>query len=244
RRCGEDPCQAAGVGAHLLRHACEGAEHARVAQYADVRGVEMLVGGEEHAIAVATAVREIAEPADGEEIVGLEERQPVVARQPLTALDLLGDGPERRVRHAARRTASVALCPPNPKEFESAISTARFTALLGAESRSQVGSGVNWLIVGGTMPVWTTSAQTAASTAPAAPSMWPVIDLVDPKTSLRACAPNTAFTAAVSAASPWGVDVPWALMYPTCSGRMSPSCIASRIASWAPEPSGAGAVMW
>src|SRR3989441_7422030 len=150
----------------------------------------------------------------------------------------------RQLHHAARLMASVTLCPPNPKEFESATSTCRFTALFGAESRSQAGSGVNWLMVGGTTPVWTTSAHTAASTAPAAPSMCPVIDLVDPKISLRACAPNTAFTAAVSAASPCGVDVPWALIYPTCSGRMPPSCIASRIASWAPEPSGAGAVMW
>src|SRR2546425_8828240 len=41
------------------------------------------------------------------------------------------------VHHAARRMASVTLCPPNPKEFESATSTCRFTALLGAESRSR-----------------------------------------------------------------------------------------------------------
>src|SRR2546422_4351263 len=41
---------------------------------------------------------------------------------------------ESRIPHAARRTASVALCPPNPKEFESAISTARLTALLDRKS--------------------------------------------------------------------------------------------------------------
>src|SRR2546430_12596761 len=77
-------------------------------QHANVRRVEMLVRGEEHAVAVAAAVREVAEPADGEEVVGLEQGQPVVARQPLAALDLLGDGLESRVPHAARRTASVA----------------------------------------------------------------------------------------------------------------------------------------
>src|SRR3989442_7814510 len=146
--------------------------------------------------------------------------------------------------HAARRTASVTLWPPNPNEFDSASSTGRFTALLGAESRSQAGSGVNWLMVGGMTPVWTTSAHSAASKAPAAPRRWPVIDLVEPKISLRACGPNTVFTAAVSAESPWGVDVPWALMYPTCSSRTPASRTASRIASWAPEPSGAGAGMW
>src|SRR5204862_4444012 len=60
------------------------------------------------------------------------------------SLDLVRDGSERgpSVHHAARRMASVTLCPPNPKEFESATSTCRFTALLGAESRSQAGSGV------------------------------------------------------------------------------------------------------
>src|SRR2546426_1551751 len=77
---------------------------------------------------------------------------------------------------------------------------------------SQAGSGVNWLMVGGMIPVWTTRAQTPASKAPAAPSKWPVIDLVEPKMSFLARSPNTAFTAAVSAASPCGVEVPWALM--------------------------------
>src|SRR6266702_2941914 len=71
--------------------------------------------------------------------------------------------------HAARRTASVTLWPPNPNEFDSASSTGRFTALLGAESRSQAGSGVNWLMVGGMTPDWTMSAHKAASNAPAAP---------------------------------------------------------------------------
>src|ERR1044071_1147295 len=64
--------------------------------------------------------------------------------------------------HAARRTASVTLWPPNPKEFDSATLTGRCTALLGAESRSQAGSGVNWLMVGGMIPLCTTRAHTAA----------------------------------------------------------------------------------
>src|SRR5207244_11720110 len=98
----------------------------------------------------------------------------VGARQPAGALDLLRDGNEggiarpdrppvrRSVHHAARFIASVTLCPPNPKEFESAMSTGRLTALFAAESRSQAGSGVNWLMVGGMSPVVSTSAQTAA----------------------------------------------------------------------------------
>src|SRR6266853_1696979 len=214
---GEDLFETPRVRAFLLRHAREGAEDARVAQHAHVRGVDVLIRGEAHTAAVAPAVHLIGEPPDGEQVVRVEQRERVVARQPLAALDLVRDGSERgrSVHHAARRMASVTLCPPNPKEFESATSTCRFTALLGAESRSQAGSGVNWLMVGGMIPIWTTRAQMPASNAPAAPSRWPVIDLVEPKTSLRARSPNTAFTAAVSAASPCGVEVPWALMWPT-----------------------------
>src|SRR3989449_8401945 len=66
-RFGEDLVEAARVGTIFPRHARERAEHAGVAQHANVRRVEMLVRGEEHAVAVAAAVREVAEPADGEE---------------------------------------------------------------------------------------------------------------------------------------------------------------------------------
>src|SRR2546425_5048793 len=145
-RFGEDLVEAAGVGTIFPRHARERAEHAGVAQHANVRRVEMLVRREEHAVAVAAAVREVAEPADGEEVVGLEQGQPVVARQPLAALDLLGDGLESRIPHAARRTASVALCPPNPKEFESAISTARLTALLRSEEHTSELQSLAYLV--------------------------------------------------------------------------------------------------
>ena len=56
-------------------------------------------------------------------------------------------------RYASQRlTARVTLCPPKPNELESATSTWRSTFRLGAESRSHLGSGVNWLMVGGIMP--------------------------------------------------------------------------------------------
>src|SRR5256885_8185212 len=208
--------------------------------------IDVLVRREIDAVAVLGAVRLIGQPPDREQVRRVEEREAVLARQALGSLDLFRDRMERRILggHAARRMASVTLWPPKPNEFDRATSTWCFTALLGAESRSQAGSGVNWLMVGGMTPVWTTSAHNAASKAPAAPRRWPGIDLVEPKISVRACGPNTVFTAAVSAESPCGVDVPWALMYPTCSSRTSASRTASRIASWAPEPSGAGAVMW
>ena len=75
-------------------------------------------------------------------------------------------------------------------------------------SSGQVGQSSNPQIVGGTVSVWIALAQTAISTAPAAPSMWPVAPLVELTTSLRACAPKTVLTACVSATSPWGVEVP------------------------------------
>ena len=50
-----------------------------------------------------------------------------------------------------------------------------------------------------------------ASSAPAAPRRWPVMDLVEPTTISRARSPRTALMAAVSDRSLWGVEVPWAL---------------------------------
>ena len=58
-----------------------------------------------------------------------------------------------------------------------------------------------------------------ASMPPAAPSRWPVIDLVDDTPILSACSPNSVRMASVSSLSLKGVDVPWALMYCTSSGR-------------------------
>jgi len=51
-----------------------------------------------------------------------------------------------------------------------------------------------------------------ASTAPAAPSRWPCIDLVDDIGMVLAAGPKAAFTARVSAASFICVEVPCALM--------------------------------
>ena len=62
------------------------------------------------------------------------------------------------------------------------------------------------------MPSRNASAQMIASIAPAAPNVWPVTDFVDETASLYAWSPKTSLIALVSAASPSGVDVPWALM--------------------------------
>ena len=67
-------------------------------------------------------------------------------------------------------------------------------------------------MVGGTSPRAMASAQIPVSTPPAAPSMCPVIDLVELTISLRAWSPNTFLMAVVSLTSFILVEVPWALM--------------------------------
>ena len=66
--------------------------------------------------------------------------------------------------------------------------------------------------VGGIRPLSRASTEATASAAPAAPSMWPVTDLVELIIIFRASAsPKAFFTAKVSALSCRGVPVPWAL---------------------------------
>lgn len=83
---------------------------------------------------------------------------------------------------------------------------------MGHQVEVATSSGLSRLMVGGA--TWSRRASTLkiASTAPAAPNRWPVIDLVELIDSAWACSPNTLFTAAISAMSPAGVEVPWALM--------------------------------
>ena len=77
------------------------------------------------------------------------------------------------------------------------------------------------------------------SIAPAAPSMWPVMDLVDETgTRLAASSPRASLMAAVSAASLSGVEVPWALMYATAEGGSPASPRAHLMARPAPAPVG------
>jgi len=93
----------------------------------------VLIRGEAHAIAVTPAVRLVGESSDGEEIVGLEQRERVVARQPLAALDLVamgasGDRPSITPPAEWRRH----VVPAEPEEFESARHVP-LHALLGAD---------------------------------------------------------------------------------------------------------------
>src|SRR5438067_1874762 len=73
----------------------------------------------------------------------------------------------------------VPFVPPKPKEFERAILIRVFCALWGTKLRSHPSLGWSKLIVGGA--IWSRRAriQKIASTEPAEPNKWPVIDLVE-----------------------------------------------------------------
>src|SRR3546814_1637581 len=76
--------------------------------------------------------------------------------------------------------SSDLLVPPNPKEFDSARRTGRSFAAWGVRSMSaQLGEGLSRLRVGGTTLSRIARIEKIASTAPAAPSRWPIADLVD-----------------------------------------------------------------
>ena len=77
--------------------------------------------------------------------------------------------------------------------------------------------------------------------APPAPSPCPVMPLVE--VTGGEDAPNTLVMASASAWSLSGVEVPWALMWPICSGVTAASSMARIMQAAAPEPPGIGAVM-
>ena len=74
------------------------------------------------------------------------------------------------------------------------------------------GSRRVWLMVGGSTPRCSVSARATASTAPAAPIRWPIIDLIDDSGRALAPSPKMRLTAVVSIWSFSRVLVPWALM--------------------------------
>src|SRR5918993_855050 len=103
--------------------------------------------------------------------------------------------------------------PPNPKLVERASFGAWSRAVRGTQSRSQFGSGLVRLMVGGTTLSDRAMASATASMAPDAAIEWPIIDLMLEIGMVRAVWPKTFFTAIVSIWSLSRVLVPWALMY-------------------------------
>ena len=87
-----DLLQRPGVRALLLRHAGERAEHAGVPKHADVRRVDVLIGGEEHAIAVPPGVGDLGQAAQAEQVGRRIEAKTVGGVQPDAGEHFLGDG--------------------------------------------------------------------------------------------------------------------------------------------------------
>ena len=142
--------------------------------------------------------------------------------------------------------ATATLAPPKPKELLSAAMspTGRSRGLV-AMSSSTCGSRSSRLIVGGTTRLTIARIVATASSAPAPPSRWPVIDLVLVTTTWSTWEPSVAWSISPSAMSPCGVDVACALTWKIDSGPISDSFSARRIAREPPRPSGSGwAMSW
>src|SRR6202165_6127024 len=87
---------------------------------------------------------------------------------------------------ATRCTITEALVPPKPNEFDSATLISRLRGACGTKSIAVSTDGFSRLMVGGAMLSRIAKMLKIASTAPAAPSRWPVDDLVDDIDTLEA----------------------------------------------------------
>src|SRR5262249_37576166 len=115
----------------------------------------------------------------------------------------------RRERHEAGAKISVALCPPNPNEFDRAGAAGTGRGVPATTSSGMSSPMLSGWGAGGTASSRIASRQATASAAPAAPIMCPVTPFVD--VTGGADSPNTLRIASASAASLSGVDVPCAL---------------------------------
>src|SRR5258705_387523 len=97
-------------------------------------------------------------------------------------------------------------------------------------------------MVGGDTWWWMASTVITASIAPAPPSRWPCIDLVEFTAILYAWSPNAAFRAAVSFASPSGVEVPCAFTYWMSAGFNPTFLNAANMARGGPSMLGADTI--
>jgi len=141
---GEDFVEAPRVRAVLLWHARERRQNTQVLRSTHTLvGIDVLIRREAHAIAVARRFARSASRPMVSRSLEWNSASAIVARQPLAALDLARDGsavrtfrPSRRPpdgeRHVCARRTRTSSRAPRPR--------VRFTALLGAESRSQAGS--------------------------------------------------------------------------------------------------------
>src|SRR4051794_35207813 len=140
--------------------------------------------------------------------------------------------------HGAASTRQ-ALTPPNPKEFETATPASRVRGASTTASIGHSGSRCRRPAMGGARRSASEQSVTMTSTAPEPPIMWPVVPFV--AVTGGGFAENSVARARASAASFSGVDVPWALTWPTSDGVTPASSRARRMHANAPSPPGLGA---
>ncbi|SIK42142.1 Uncharacterised protein [Mycobacteroides abscessus subsp. abscessus] len=107
-----------------------------------------------------------------------------------------------------------------------------------------LGSTSVMFIVGGAVRVSSALTVKIASTAPAPPRRWPVIDFVPLTRVSSMWSPRSSAIATDSGMSPTGVDVAWALTCLMSAGVSPPASSACSIACSAYLPSGSLPVMW
>ncbi len=135
---------------------------------------------------------------------------------------------------------------PKPKELLTAASepsAGSGRATFAAMSIARSGSGSTRLMVGGTRRSRSAIRDATVSSAPAPPSRWPVIDLVEVTTTWSVSSPRAVRMEPASVRSPWGVDVPCALTWTMSAGVMPESCSALIMAPDWPSPVGSGCTM-
>src|SRR3977135_2380006 len=113
---------------------------------------------------------------------------------------------------ATRCMITDALVPPKPNEFDSATLISRLRGTCGTRSIAVSTDGLSRLMVGGATLSRIAKMLKIASTAPAAPSRWPVEGLGDDIDTLEAALPSSRSAAWSSISSPSCVDVPCALI--------------------------------
>ena len=93
-RFGVDLLHRVAVRAVFFRQPRVRAEDAGLPQDADVRRIDVLVRGERDAVAVLRAIDRVGHVAEADQVGAGEQRDAVFRRQPLAALDLVGDRAE------------------------------------------------------------------------------------------------------------------------------------------------------
>ena len=145
-----------------------------------------------------------------------------------------------------RASTSAALSPPKPNDVDRIRSydpSRPSRTRLGRRAASS-GSGSSRLTVPGTQPSATARLAIAASSAPVAPSGWPVSAFVAETGTVDARSPRPATMARASAMSPIGVELAWALTQSISSGATPASASARVTARPASRPSARGWTMW